>query len=146
MKNTSVYKALFCCIAGCVFFMPIFAQERGKVEVIKDPRIDTLIAKRFSLKSNTAAVVPYSSNGYRIQIYSGSDRKAAYNAQAKFQAKFPEVRTYITYVEPNFKVHAGDFRTHLGAEKMIQQLKGSFVGLFIIPGKINPTKADQSND
>ena len=146
MKNASVYKALFCCIAGCVFFMPIFAQERGKVEVIKDPRIDTLIAKRFSLKGNTAAVVPFSSNGFRVQLYSGSDRKTAYDVQAKFQAKFPEIRTYITYVEPNFKVHAGNFRTHLGAEKMIQQLKGSFTGLFIIPEKINPTKADQSND
>ncbi len=129
--------------------MPIFAQERGKVEVIKDPRIDTLIAKRFSVKGKTAstnAAAPYSSNGYRVQIYSGSDRRAAYNAQAKFQQRFPDIRTYITYVEPNFKVHAGDFRTHLAAEKMMQQLKGSFLSLFIIPEKINPTKADQSND
>ncbi|MEO8885755.1 MAG: SPOR domain-containing protein [Mucilaginibacter sp.] len=146
MKNTSVYKALFCCIAGCVFFMPIFAQERGKVEVIKDPRIDTLIAKRFSFKDNAAASAPFSSNGYRVQLYSGSDRKAAYSAQAKFQEKYPEIHTYITYIQPNFKVRAGNFRTRLGAEKMTQQLKGLFFGLFIIPEKIDPTKADQSND
>ena len=31
-------------------------------------------------------------------------------------------------------------------KKIMQQLKGSFTGLFIISEKINPTKADQSND
>ncbi|RZA02351.1 MAG: SPOR domain-containing protein [Sphingobacteriaceae bacterium] len=149
MKNTSVYKAIFSCIAGCVFFMPIFtfAQERGKVEVIKDSRIDTLIAKRFNLKSPAAAkVVPYSSRGYRVQIYSGPNRTAAYEAQAKFQSKYPGQRTYITYTEPYFKVKAGDYRTRLEAERIMQQLKGNFTGLFIISEKINPSKADTSND
>ena len=126
--------------------MPIFtfAQERGKVEVIKDSRIDTLIAKRFSLKTPSAAskIIPYSSRGYRVQIYSGSDRKAAYDAQAKFQGRYPEQRTYITYSEPYFKVHAGDYRTRLEAEKIMQQLKGNFTSLFIISEKINPSKAD----
>jgi hypothetical protein len=149
MKNTSVYKAIFSCIAGCVFFMPIFTfgQERGKVEVIKDSRIDTLIARRFSLKTSAASkVIPYSSRGYRVQIYSGSDRKAAYDAQAKFQNKYPGQRTYITYTEPYFKVKAGDYRTRLEAEKTMQQLKGNFTSLFIISEKINPSKADTSND
>jgi hypothetical protein len=39
-----------------------------------------------------------------VQIYSGSNRGAAYNAQAKFNKEFPEMRTYIVYREPNFKV------------------------------------------
>ncbi len=129
--------------------MPIFtfAQERGKVEVIKDARIDTLIARRFSLekkqtkaKSSSGA---YSSNGYRVQIFSGWDRQAAYDAQARFQNRYRDMRTYISYKEPYFKVNAGDFRTRLEAEKLMQQLKGSFTSLFIIAEKINPTKADQ---
>ncbi len=125
--------------------MPIFAiaQERGKVEVIKDSRIDTLIAKRFNLKTPAASkVIPYSSRGYRVQIYSGPDRKAAYDAQARFQSKYPEQRTYITYKEPYFKVNAGDYRTRLEAERIMQQLKGNFTSLFIISEKINPSKAD----
>lgn len=125
--------------------MPIFtfAQQRGKVEVIKDPLIDTLIARRFTLKTPAAAkVIPYSSRGYRVQIYNGSNRQAAYDAQAKFLSKYPEQRTYITYKEPNFKVNAGDYRTRLEAEKTIQQLRGSFTSLFIISEKINPSKAD----
>ena len=57
--------------------------------------------------------------------------------QARFQDKFPDQRTYISYREPNFKVHVGDFRTRLEAEKMSQELKTWFAGLFIIPEKIN---------
>jgi hypothetical protein len=152
MKNTPVYKAIFSCIAGCVFFIPIFtfAQQRGKVEVIKDARIDTLIARRFSLKGPAKTTASpsgtYSSNGYRVQIFSGWDRKTAYDVQARFQNRYPDMRTYITYKEPYFKINAGDFRTRLEAERLMQQLKGSFTSLFIIAEKINPTKADQSND
>jgi len=121
-----------------------FAQERGKVEVVKDPRIDTLIARRQSLKAKTPAAL--SSNGFRVQIYSGPVRADAYNAQTKFQAKYPDLRTYISYNEPDFKVKTGDFRTKLEAEKLKQQLQGLFTSLFVIAEKINTPKAETGND
>ena len=61
------------------------------------------------------------------------------------QSEYPELRTYIIYNEPNFKVRAGDFRTRLEAEKMEEDLKKWFDGMFIISEKINLPKAD-SND
>ena len=149
MKNAVVYKAIFSCIINCIFFVRIFsvpsyAQERGKVEVVKDPRIDTLIARRLSLKAKNPQAL--SSSGYRVQIYSGSIRSAAYGAQARFQGKYPGMRTYIIYNEPDFKVRAGDFRTKLEAEKFKQQLQGAFIGLFIIAEKINIPKTETGND
>ncbi|MGZ3755117.1 MAG: SPOR domain-containing protein [Mucilaginibacter sp.] len=140
MKRITLY--IFCFL---LFAVVAKAQERGKVEVVKDPRIDTLIAKRLSLKvSNPAA--GFSSNGYRIQIFSGPARSDAYQSQAKFQAKFPGVHSYMSYTVPNFKVKVGDFRTKLEAEKFKQELQTSFSGLFIIPEKINIPKSDPSND
>jgi hypothetical protein len=125
--------------------MPFFslAQTRGKVEVIKDPLIDTLISRRPTLNVING---DQSSSGFRVQIYFGSNRQAAYDAQAKFNEEYPEFRTYITYTEPNFRVHAGDFRTHLEAEKLQKEVAGMFTSLFIIPEKINPPKSDPSND
>lgn len=154
MKNAPVYKAKFSIIVRCIFFITIFipaiahAQTRGMVEVIKDARIDTLAARRFNLKGNRTASVVYanSSYGYRVQIYSGSNRKEAYDVQARFSDTHQGMRTYITYVEPNFKVRAGDFRTRLEAEKEMQDLRGKFTSLFIIEGKINPPKTDTGND
>jgi hypothetical protein len=133
-----------------IFFVGLFAstlafsQDRGKVEVVKDPLIDTLIARRLSLKVKTPEAL--SSNGYRVQIFSGSGRNDAFNAQAKLQAKYSGMRTYIIYNEPDFKVRAGDFRTRLEAEKFKQELQSSFTGLFIIAEKINIPKAETGND
>ena len=128
MKNATPYnpvKNSF--IRFCIFFilscLPTlaFSQERGKVEVIKDPLIDTLIARRPSLGTgrNAGVNAPETANGYRVQIFFGSSRQAAYAAQAKINEEYPELRTYISYTEPNFKVKAGDFRTRLEAQKLV---------------------------
>ena len=103
------------------------------------------MARRPSLNKNN---IPgdETANGYRVQIFFGSNRQAAYSAQAKFKDEYPELRTYITYIEPNFKVRVGDFRTRLEAQKLQSELTQMFSSLFIIPEKINPPKSDASND
>ena len=116
----------------------LFAQQRGKVEVVKDTKVDSLMEKYLVDKTERSNTGPASAEGYRVQIYSGAERKSAYDAQAKFQDRFPEEHTYITFSEPNFRVQVGDFRTRLEAEKMVEELKPWFSGLFIIPEKINP--------
>ncbi|MES2377672.1 MAG: SPOR domain-containing protein [Bacteroidota bacterium] len=157
MKNASVYKAIFSNIAGCIFFIAIFipataqAQTRGTVEVIKDARIDTLAARRAGLKvsggtATASAIYSTSSYGYRVQIYNGSSRKEAYDAQTRFVNEHPGTRPYITYTEPNYKVRVGDFRLRLEAERLMQELRGRFTSLFIIEGKINPPKPGTGND
>lgn len=151
MTKAPVHKALFSIITGCFFFMPIMvkAQTRGTVEVIKDPLIDTFAARRSSIKvsgTSSATTSSNSSYGYRVQIFNGPNRKEAYAAQERFQNEHPGMRTYISYPGPNYKVHAGDFRSRLEAEKIMQELRGSFTGLFIIRGKINPPKITPTDD
>ncbi|NHA05418.1 SPOR domain-containing protein [Mucilaginibacter sp. HC2] len=139
-------------IRYCLFFVLVIAsthtfaqQARGKVEVVRDPLVDTLIAKRYEMSSAAGVSSPIASYGYRVQIFSGSNRKDAYSAQARLQSQYPELRTYIIYNEPNFKVRAGDFRTRLEAQKLMQDLRASFSSLFIISEKINLPKTD-TND
>jgi hypothetical protein len=152
-------KSILSCLKACrgqiryyflfiAFITPFCAaaQTRGKVEVIKDPLIDTLIARRPTLNKFNNISGEESAMGYRVQIFFGSNRQAAYNAQAKFNEEYPEYRTYITYSEPNFKVHAGDFRTRLEAEKLLKEVSSEFSGLFIFSEKINPPKTEPSND
>ena len=145
-KTTLSCKTIFSVIAGCLFIFLSFsasAQTRGKVEVIKDPRIDTLIAKRADLNK---AVGLGQVTGFRVQIFSGSNRRDAYNTQSKFQQDFPDIRSYVIYSDPNFKVRVGDFRTRLEAEKLQDQLKRSFDGTFIITEKINPPQSEGKDE
>jgi hypothetical protein len=147
MKKAVLYIAKLSLAMCCLLFIPAIslAQGRGKVEEVKDPLIDTLIARRPTLNKNVGTGEE-SLNGYRVQIFFGSNRQAAYNAQAKFKEEYPEVRTYITYTEPNFKVQVGDFRSRLEAQKLQSELTQMFTSLFIIPGKINTPQSDSSND
>jgi hypothetical protein len=159
MKNAPIYKATSSHIIGCILFIVVFistatrAQTRGAVEVIKDPRIDTLANRRANLKGDHSATVIARTNafgsrvdGFRVQIFSGGNRKDAYDTQARFKTTHTDIHTYIIYNEPNYKVRAGDFRTHLEAEKLMQELKGNYSNLFIIDEKVNIYKADSPND
>jgi hypothetical protein len=127
------------------------AQTRGEVTVVKDPLIDSLIAKRIELNKKrptttsptSSAIV--SSMGYRVQVFYGSDRKEAFNEQARFKALYPKLRTYITYKEPNYYLRVGDFRTRLEAQKLQNELKPGFPVLFIFREKINAPDLDTPN-
>jgi len=146
ISNTgTVISRLRFCLFFIVIFLPAlsFAQARGKVEVVKDPLIDTLIARWPSLSKTSPSGNGETLNGFRVQIFFGSSRQAAYGAQDKFKQEYPDVPTYISYIEPNFKVQVGDFRTRLEAEKMQKDVSSMFTSLFIIPGKINPPKPDE---
>jgi hypothetical protein len=151
-KAKSYYTAKYGVVRYCLFFVVAFlptlsfAQTRGRVEVVKDPLIDTLIARRPTLNKAILNIGEETVYGYRVQIFFGSSRQAAYDAQEKFRQEYPDLRTYVSYTEPNFKVQAGDFRTRLEAEKLRSELTQTFTTLFIISGKINPPKADTSND
>jgi hypothetical protein len=150
MNKASVYKPKIGLMIRCFLFICIFipafcvAQTRGTVKVFKDARIDSLIAHRNGLKSvkGGGGAAKFSSQGYRIQIFSGASRKDAYNIQARFQTEYPGIRTYISYTTPDFKVHVGDFRTRLEAEKQVQDMKYRYQRLYIRAARINPPKAE----
>lgn len=150
MRN--LFTGLLCCFSAVAF-----AQTKGVVSVVKDPMIDSLIAKRIelSLKPNTApsevstgkpGTTIVSQMGYRVQIFYGSDRREVFNEQSKFNNSFPELNTYITYKQPNYYLRVGDFRTRLEAQRLMNELKPFFPTLFIFREKINAPNLNYSND
>ena len=136
----------------CCFSLASFAQKRGVVTVIKDPLIDSLIARRIALSQKTASASPtirrngpiVSQMGYRVQIFYGSDRREVFNEQSRFKSSYPKINTYISYKEPNYYLRIGDFRTRLEAQRMLNELRPVFATLFIIRETINAPSLDQS--
>ncbi|KQB99504.1 SPOR domain-containing protein [Pedobacter sp. Hv1] len=136
----------------CIFcFEYSFAQTKGEVTVVKDPLIDSLIAKRIELNkkkpttTNPTGTTIVSQMGYRVQIFYGLDRKEVFSGQDKFKALYPKLRTYITYKEPNYYLRVGDFRTRLEAQNLLNELKGIFPTLFIYREKINAPELEETN-
>ncbi|QPH41626.1 SPOR domain-containing protein [Pedobacter endophyticus] len=132
-------------IFSLFLFTTSFAQ-RGKVTVIKDPLIDSLIAKRAEVYRNTGEISVgkpiVSSYGYRVQIFYGSDRREVFNQQAHFKSLYPKLNTYIIYKEPNYYVRVGDFRTRLEAQRLMSEIRPTFPTLFIFREKINAPTLD----
>jgi len=140
-------------LLGCA--LSVSAQNRGVVTVLKDPMIDSLIAKRIALSTSTTvgagptSVKPapiVSSLGYRVQVFYGADRRQAYRQQSKFNGLYPDLNTYITYKEPNYYLRVGDFRSRLEAQRLMNELRSVFPTLFIFREKINAPNLDYSND
>lgn len=118
-----------------------FAQK-GTVTVIKDPMIDSLIAKRMEVYKAVAGSVNtnkpiVSTYGYRVQVFYGSDRREIFNKQNQFREDNPGINTYITYKAPNYYLRVGDYRTRLEAQQLMSEIRPSFPTLFIFREKIN---------
>ena len=64
----------------------------------------------------------HSGRGFRVQIYSGSDRNVATQRKIDFLRRFPGIRTYMTYIAPTFRVKVGDYRDRNAAQAMYQQV------------------------
>ena len=125
------------------------AQTKGVVTEVKDPLIDSLIAKRIDLNikrpsvSNPSVPAIFNGMGYRVQVFYGSDRKEVFNQQSKFRALYPKIMSYITYREPNYRLKVGDFRTRPEAQALLNELRANFPTLFIFKEKINAPDLDQ---
>lgn len=69
----------------------------------------------------------YKANGYRIQIYTGSnshrDKMKAYELGEKCQKKFPMLSVYPRFISPRWVCRVGDFATHEDAQEYAQKIR-----------------------
>ncbi|MFC6103179.1 SPOR domain-containing protein [Olivibacter domesticus] len=75
--------------------------------------------------------------GYRVQIYSGSSRSEAYDAQARFKKVYQDLNTYLGYEQPNYRVKVGDFTSRSQAQALMNQLRKNFSAVFIFTETVN---------
>lgn len=113
--------------------------DEPNLQLSEDARLTLIINKRVAFNKKLASTP----QGYRIVLYSGRIRQLAYNAQERFKREYPEQEAYLTYVFPNFKITAGDYKTKEQAALVLNEIKALFPDqiLLIIPQKIDLTKA-----
>jgi SPOR domain len=75
----------------------------------------------------------YTTKGYRIIIYNGSDRALAMEAKNKFSKTFSSQRSYISYNVPSYKIKVGDFEDKKDATVFLRRVSSVFPSSFIVP-------------
>ncbi len=127
-------KRILCLIIFTALVSIGFAQSHGSLHVDQDSRIESLIAKQ-----RTLYTVDSSYNGYRVHVFMEIGNNALSHAQevkAQFEKAFPDIPIYLSYVEPHFRLRAGDFRNRVEAEKCLRLIKPRFKEAFVTQDKI----------
>ena len=98
------------------------------VVIHADPRLAILEKKHKNIQMG----VIRSGRGYRVQIYNGNDRTKATQIKVDFMRRFPGVRTYLSYVQPQFRLKVGDYKTRGEAQAMLQAVRSLYVPSMIV--------------
>jgi len=127
---------------GDIFKREAGSNGTGKLNIIQNPSIDTLISRYILYYRNQSALNGHEGlDGYRIQIYGSSDRNAreeSGKARASFLGKFKEIVSYQLFAEPGYwYIRVGDYRTKAEAKKYFVQISRAFPDAYIVPDFIN---------
>ena len=96
-----------------------------------DAILDTIAMRNKSVKFT---------NGFRIQIYVGNDRKSADYAKIYTYQKYTEIFPYLSYQQPIYKVKIGDFLNRMDAERYYSDIKDLYPSAMILPDRVEIKK------
>lgn len=109
----------------------------------RDPRVDSLIRKQIQINEVTTRDSRRNIPGYRIQVANSNDRNQVFAIKTKIYQVYPELKPYLIYQPPNYKLKVGNFRTAEEAEPYLQRLTRDFPsGVYLIHDIIE-VKPDQ---
>lgn len=122
--------------------------DSNNIVVHKDPRIDLLVKKQIEINEFTTRNSRRSAQGYRIQVISTNNRTKALEAKTKIYQRFPELKTYLMYQSPFFKLKVGNFLDRQDAENFLQDIMQLFpTGVYVVRDivEVKPEKSSELN-
>ncbi|HLF47151.1 MAG TPA: hypothetical protein VI548_12040 [Chitinophagaceae bacterium] len=107
--------------------------DSNSVIVHKDPRLDLLVKKQIQINEETSRDARRIGKGYRLLVINTGKRDEAIEAKTKVYTYFPELKSYLNYQAPYYKLKVGNFKERKEAEEYLNKLKWYFPrGVFIM--------------
>lgn len=134
-------------IAFALVTLSAFSQMPADTLTIhKDSRIDLLIQKQVEINEYTTRNARRIAKGFRIQVINTTDRNAAIEAKTTVYRLYPELKAYLLYQSPYFRLRVGNFETRDEAESYQRQLAREFKqNVYIVNDtiEVNPDKSGE---
>jgi SPOR domain len=109
------------------------AAQDSTVFIQIDDRVDSLIRKQIQINEITTRDNRRNIPGYRIQVANSNDRNQVFAIKTKIYQSYPELKPYLIYQPPNYKLKVGNFRTPEEAEPYLQKLSRDFPsGVYLV--------------
>ena len=126
--------------------IPVKQPGTNSITIHKDPRIDLLVKKQAQINEETSRESRRTGKGYRLLVINTNKRDEAVAAKTKVYTFFPELRSYLIYQSPFYKLKVGNFKERKEAEEYLQRLKKYFPqGVFIMNDTIE-LKLDKESE
>jgi hypothetical protein len=107
--------------------------DTNSITVHKDPRIDLLVKKQIQINEETSRESRRIGKGFRLLVINTNKRDEAVAAKTKVYTYFPELKSYLIYQSPFYKLKVGNFKERKEAEDYLKRLKKYFPeGVFIM--------------
>ena len=133
---------LYLLTIGSLFFAAsTFAQDTtfrntdssSTIVIHKDQRVDMLIRKQIEINEETSRDARRIAKGFRLLVVNTNKRDEALSAKTKVYTYFPELKLYLIYQSPYYKVKVGNFKDRKDAEAYQKKLNDYFPkGVFVI--------------
>lgn len=133
---------IFFLVFSFIFLQTGFAQTADTTAVLvhKDPRMEILSKKQASVNAAIKKANARTMRGYRLLIVNTTKRDEAMDAKTKIYTYYPELKAYLVYQSPYFKLKAGNFKTREEADRYRIELNSIFPkGVFILNDLIEVT-------
>lgn len=105
----------------------------ASVIVHKDPRLDQLVKKQAAINAAVKKATSHTARGFRLLVVNTSNREEALAAKTRIYTLFPELKAYLSYQSPYYKLKAGNFQTRAEAESYRKTMTSLFPkGVFIV--------------
>jgi hypothetical protein len=121
-------------MVGLFCFLFAFGLTQNSVTFLQNPIVNTLL-ERHVLSNKTVSIT-----GFRINIFSQSgnhSRSGAMIAQNIFSERFPDMKSYVSFEEPYFRINVGNFRTQLEAAAALERLRAAYPQAFLVRDILN---------
>ena len=116
-----------------LFTLSSYSQDTDGVVVHKDPRIDLLVKKQIEINEATTRSARRFAPGYRILVLNTNNREKVLQAKTKIYQQYPDLKTYMMWQAPFFKLKVGNFRDRADAEDFLPEMKKLFpTGVYIL--------------
>lgn len=117
-----------------------FAQDTSSVVIHKDPRLDVLLKKQGEVNAAVKKANARTAKGFRLLVINTNKRDEAIAAKTKVYSNFPELKAYLVYRSPYFRLKVGNFRTREEAQQYQKTLGFYFPkGVFVVTDTIEVT-------
>jgi hypothetical protein len=123
--------------------------DSNTVIIHKDSRLDLLVKTQATINEVTSRDSRKTDKGFRLMVISTNNREEALAAKTKIYTYFPELKAYLWYQSPYFRVKAGNFKDQKDAESYQKRMniyfpKGVFIMKDII--EVKPAKNNQADE